>query len=257
MLRSVRHWGLATRILEEVPDTGRREFRPSVLGYFLFGAEGRDPFLEDPASLWLLHWQLASSAERCTSWYLCFNRLPSGEFSRDRLLTLILDELESLGHRSPSTGTLRRDVDVLIRMYTPPQGKKSQVAEDSFDCPLAELALIRELPDHGFEFQRGPKPGLSDSIFAHCVDSFWDERTPDRETLSFQDIAYASGSPGNIFKLDEMSLAERLERLEEVTEGALVYGDTAGLKQVYRRRRIGILEFLRRHYEDIPVGIEV
>lgn len=257
MLRSIRHWGLATRVLEEVPKTARRELRPSALGILLFGAESCDPFLEDPASLWLLHWQLASSEERCTSWYWCFNRLSPGEFSRDRLLTLILDELESRGYRVPSIGTLRRDVDVLIRTYAPPHGKKSRIAEDSFDCPLAELGLIRELPDHGFEFQRGPKPGLSDSIFAHCIESFWDARNPDRETLLFQDIAYASGSPGNIFKLDEMSLSERLEKLEDITEGALVYGETAGLKQVYRRRSIDKLEFLQRHYDCAPAGIEV
>jgi hypothetical protein len=56
MVSSMKHWGLATNIIEEC-DTG---FRISKFGRFLMGQRGLDRYLESPASLWLIHWKLAS-----------------------------------------------------------------------------------------------------------------------------------------------------------------------------------------------------
>src|SRR3954447_18981402 len=61
MVRSIRHWCLAAGLLEEGRGTGENRattLRPSTLGDWLLHDEtGRDPYLEDPATLWLLHWQ--------------------------------------------------------------------------------------------------------------------------------------------------------------------------------------------------------
>src|SRR5262245_28144183 len=76
MVRSIRHWCLATGVLEEVVGDNRRPsgcFRPTPLGKALFADDGWDPYLEDPATLWLLHWQVASNARRCTTWHWAFS----------------------------------------------------------------------------------------------------------------------------------------------------------------------------------------
>ncbi len=43
MVRSIRHWGLVTGILEDVPNNRGRAIRPSTLGDLLFGPRGLDP----------------------------------------------------------------------------------------------------------------------------------------------------------------------------------------------------------------------
>ena len=46
MVRSIRHWGLMTGILEETPEQANnrgRHIRPSALGALLFEAKGLDP----------------------------------------------------------------------------------------------------------------------------------------------------------------------------------------------------------------------
>jgi hypothetical protein len=43
-------------------------------------------------------------------------------------------------------------------------------------------------------------------------------------------VARRPGSPGRLFKMDESSLAERLENIEKQTEGRLSYGETAALR---------------------------
>src|SRR3990172_1273373 len=77
MVQSIRHWCLATRMLQEDPGTRAnrgRQVRPSDLGRRLFlGDEPWDPYLEDTATLWLIHWLLTTAGERATTWYIAFN----------------------------------------------------------------------------------------------------------------------------------------------------------------------------------------
>src|SRR5262245_51975732 len=58
MVRSIRHWCVGADVLEEHDGGSGRaaSIRPSEFGRRLFSDEGWDPFLEDPATLWLLHW---------------------------------------------------------------------------------------------------------------------------------------------------------------------------------------------------------
>ena len=61
MVRSIRFWGLAAKLLVEDPDSRNRRSPGLVLtltGKALFGKMGWDPYMEDPGTLWLLHWLL-------------------------------------------------------------------------------------------------------------------------------------------------------------------------------------------------------
>jgi hypothetical protein len=72
MVHSIRHWCLATGVLEAVAGANRRptgQARPTWLGKAVLGDGGWDPYLEDPATLWLLHWQIASNRARCMTWF--------------------------------------------------------------------------------------------------------------------------------------------------------------------------------------------
>jgi hypothetical protein len=51
-----------------------------------------------------------------------------------------------------------------------------------------------------------------------------------------------------LLKIDESSLAERLEGIERYTDGALSYAETAGLRQLYRRKRLDPNETLAASY---------
>ncbi|MEK7994347.1 MAG: DUF4007 family protein [Planctomycetota bacterium] len=257
MVRSIRHWGLAAGVLDEEPRTRGARLKPAELGEFLFGERGQDPYLEEPNSLWLLHWKLASSERRSTAWCWAFNLFGSNEFTRDSLTALIQDELRRRNLKPPSDHSLRRDVDCLVRCYTAPKGLRGAVLEDTLDCPLVELHLLYEDASGVFAFRRGFQTTLGDEAFVYALVDFWNRVAPGRESLAFSQIAYACGSPGNAFKLDENSLIERLERLQQVTQGRLEYTETAGLKQVYRHGDVPVLDFLARYYEHSDPRVEI
>ncbi|MCY4159547.1 MAG: DUF4007 family protein [Bacteroidetes bacterium] len=73
MVRSIRHWSLATGVIEADPSSDERNaLRASDLGKYLLGKKGVDPYCEDAATLWLLHWLLCRSPARATLWHFVF-----------------------------------------------------------------------------------------------------------------------------------------------------------------------------------------
>jgi len=66
--------------------------------------------------------------------------------------------------------------------------------------------------------------------------------------MSVQECLYGTESPGQAFKLDENSLVDYIEAIEDVTEGIVTLDETAGLKQIYRRQNLDPLRLLENHY---------
>jgi hypothetical protein len=211
MVRSIRHWGLATGVLNEVAKSRGMELKSSDFGRFIFGGldeSGVDPFLEDPNTLWLLHWRLMSNPNRSTTWQWAFNMLPSNEFTREGLLQSLEDEMRRLNLTPPSEATLRRDIEVFVRTYVSGRLSRGSAVEETLDCPLTELNLIEEISGTDLlKIRRGPKSSLGSRAFAFCLLDFWDRNALGTKTLAFSDIAYARNSPGNIFKLDENTVS--------------------------------------------------
>ena len=227
----------------------RRRFVPTDFGNSIFADDGFDPYLEDVATLWLIHWQLATNTNRATTWFWAFSVFGQNEFRKDTFISELINWAEKSTRNRISENSIKRDVDCFLRTYIPSRLTKTTTMEDTFDCPLVELDLISDSPDgNTYRFHRGPKPSLPTEIFAAALSEFWDTYFSENNTLTFANIAYSEKSPGRTFQLDEDTLVEYLDRLENLTDGALRYDETAGVKQVYRDRKIASTELLYRYY---------
>ena len=253
MVRSVHHWCQASRLIEgdAIGLNRRKRFVPTDLGDSIFADDGFDPYLEDAATLWLIHWQLATNASRATTWFWAFSIFGQNEFGRDTFISELINWAERNTLNRISENSIKRDVDCFFRTYVPSRLTKTTMIEDTFDCPLVELNLISDsLDENTYRFHRGPKPSLPIEIFTAALSEFWDTRFSENSALTYANIAYAENSPGQTFRLDEDTLAEYLDRLENLTEGALRYDETAGMKQVYRDRKIDSKELLHQYYRN-------
>jgi hypothetical protein len=250
MVRSIRHWGLATGILAEEPKSRGTRLAVSEFGNQVMGASGFDPYLEDPSTLWLLHWNILRQEQRCTTWQYVFNRFHSAEFTRGMLTQFVRDEARRADAGDLAENSIKRDVEVFLRTYVGSSDMRgSGLGEDAFDCPLSELDLIEARQGSDlYQLQRNPKPTLADHAFLYALCDFWNGISKTQQTLAFSDIAYRKGSPGTVFRLDENSIADRLERLDSLTKGKLAYTETAGLRQVYKHGEISPKELLDEHY---------
>jgi hypothetical protein len=244
MVRSIRHWCLTVGVLAESRDGGPT-LQPTDLGTLLLADDGLDPYLEDPATLWLLHWQIASNRFRATTWFWIFSHFHEPEFTREALTSVLFKWTQTLPGKQVAESSLKRDVEVFLRTYVPSRQSRGDITEDSLDCPLVELGLIvQPSGGHAYRFRRGAQHALPDGILLYALLRFWAAFSPAAETLALHDLARQPGSPGRLFKIDESSLVERLEGVERLTEGSLSYGETAGLRQLYRRKRLNALEVL-------------
>ena len=103
--------------------------------------------------------------------------------------------------------------------------------------------------DAGAKIASDTKSTLGDGVFVYALVDFW-SRYSDSTTLSFEAIANEPGGLGRVFLLDENNVAERLAALGDVTNGALQWSETAGLKQVVRNTELNFssLDCIDRDY---------
>lgn len=230
MVASMRHWAKAARVIEE---TGTNSVQTTELGRLLFGPKRLDPYMEHPATLWLIHWQLAARAEK-TTWFWAFSHFPAITFDRDNLVKKLDRLAKDRAWSRVANTTIRNDAACFVRTYVARQPSGKVGHDDALESPLTELGLIKAIgKKDGFRFVRGPKTTLGDGVFIYALIDFW-SRYSNAATLSFEAIAHAPGGPGRVFLFDENDVADRLASLDEVTDGALRWSETAGLKQVVR-----------------------
>ena len=252
MVDSIRHWCQVTQLVETDSDakgnTGRH-LRVTDLAKRLLLDGGWDPFLEDDASLWLIHWLLVSNPEIGTAWKLLFSRFLRPDFTRRELVEFMSHFAEKHSLKL-SESVITRDADCLIRTYAAgTNGKKQANPEETFDCPLLQLDLIQPSPDGElYRFAIGPKPTLPAAVFAYAFAEYFDRVSGASNSLTVQACLYGEGSPGQAFKLDENSLVAYVEELEDCTGQAVTIDETAGLKQIYRKRPIDKLQILDDYY---------
>lgn len=247
MVASMRHWATAAGIIAETPGSG--VIRTTELGRTLFGAKGADPFMEHPATLWLVHWQLAARPEK-TTWFWAFNHYPAVTFEREHLAKG-LDRLarERNWSRVAAT-TIRNDVACFVRTYVAQQPSGQAGNDDALESPLTELGLIKAVGRRdGFRFVRGSKSTLGNGVFIYALIDFW-SRFSKAATLSFEAIAHEPGGPGRVFLLDENDVVDRLAVLDHVTRGAIRWSETAGLKQIVRDADLSLDTALRYVSKD-------
>lgn len=254
MVKSIRHWATVTGMIKEVASAVKSrsmDLEITELGQMVLGPGGFDPYLEDPGTIWLLHWQLCSNPLAATTWYWTFNHMPQPNFSKNDLLRWLTNHVEENGWSRIGSGTVKRDIDCMIRTYVPSKVTRTVVLEDTLDSPLVELGLIREFGGKGnFILSRGDQPTLPDHLFAFALATFASATAGSATTLPLERIAFSAMSPGRVFCLSEASMLRRLEAVEEITDGAIVFDETAGLRQVLLRRSCDPLEILSAHYQS-------
>src|ERR1043165_7412401 len=75
MVRSIHYWCLVSQLIEDSPIRGEKSahtLRVSPIARRIFLDRPWDPFLENDASLWLLHWLIVANPTITTTWQLIF-----------------------------------------------------------------------------------------------------------------------------------------------------------------------------------------
>jgi hypothetical protein len=261
MVRSIRFWAQAAGVVTAAKSG---EYSLTDFGLSLLGERGRDRFLEDIRTLWLIHWRLASDVENpLLAWDYLLNRWQDPEL----IPSIVLRALEKEAMKENeglSPVTLEQHLDTFLHTYTPTRGRKGQVQEDNLDCPLVELEFILKVGDREldrssgkrepiYSFRRDEKPEITPELFIYCLHDFWMKRRKAESTLPFREVAHGHGSPGQIFKLPEEDIRARVELLARQSGGLFTYNESANLQQIRRHGERKNSELLKEIYSTESV----
>ena len=265
MVRAIRFWGLAAKLITEDPHSPNRrapQFAPTRRGHALFGAHGWDPYMEDPGTLWLLHWLLLAPPSRLPVWWLAFNEFGAVEFAESDLTEEISAQLGIAAEWAPPhASSIRKDVSALLRTYSPGESSRRVAVDDLLDCPMRELNLLRRSPATGLHrFTLGPKPTLPSAVAVHTALDYMDRTGSGGRTVALSRLAHEAGGPGRAFKLSEQELLAALSPAVEHTNG-LNLASPAGEWQLAwigdpaRRRHRGSRRLLRHDHHNCLLGL--
>jgi hypothetical protein len=261
MVRALRFWVQATGIA----GPALRGLKVSDFGEAILVDKTGDPYLEDVRTLWLLHWKLSTHVrEPLFAWDYMLNRWQEPEIARSRVIRAFQFEAEAMG-RTLSPVTIEQHFDVFMHTYIPTRGRKAEAQEDSLDCPLVQIALLEQvgerMPENStkseaiYAFRRDEKPEISPGLFCFCLNDFWNSRHANEKTVSFKEVAVGHGSPGQIFKLPEADVRERLESIVTDSDGAFEFEESAASQTVFRPERPPNEEMLSAIYDQQIVSL--
>ena len=228
MVNAIHYWLRVTGIVE--PSEGR--LQPTALGHRLLGIEG-DPYLEDDATLWILHWLISANASEATGFFWFFNRFAMPRFGdREALAGLIDFSAQELATKR-SASTLKSDIATLLRMYAAVETR----TDEYLDSPLAQLGLVEPDAEASYRSLRASRPFLPPvALHFALADRFAAE--PQQPALPVRVVLYGDGewaAPGAAFRLSEEGLMAALERVMDQFPDCYELRDTAGVHQIYRR----------------------
>jgi len=224
MVRSIRFWGLATKIIEQkrAPGEESRRGSPEVavteIGRMLFDSKGGlDPYLERPETLWLIHWLLYAPPCAVPAWWIIMNDLDAVKVTASDLPRHVRGKVSMVdGWPIPNESSIKKDTDVFVHTYASRRGMIAGI-EDYMDCPFRTLRMVKanESRDAEIQFTVGIKPGMSSGIVAHICLDFLGRRKIGGKTASVNSLAMEAGGPGLVLKLDEASLASLLREASQ------------------------------------------
>lgn len=235
MVNAIRYWCQAYRIIESATNEDRPRMPhlvPTDFGRRLLSEDGWDPWLEDAASLWLLHWKLLGP--KCTApvWWTAFNLFVPEQFEEYQLTDLVVELTAAAGWKSVNESSIKKDVDCLLRTFSARHSGR-QTLDDILDCPTRQLGLIEPAigEARSWRFVTGHKPTLPSAIVAYACLDFLTSLGTKEQTISLARLASDPGSPGRAFRLSESNLYDILLETAGAVPSVRI-AEPAGLRQL-------------------------
>ena len=246
MVKSIKFWGLAYKVLGIGIEPGRDGLGPSAIGHAVFGSDGWDPFSELPGTHWLLHWLLLSPRSEVPAWWIAFNEFPGIEFTEPQMSQFIVDQTH--GYKV-NASSIHKDVSCLLRMYVEGSHARSTF-DDLIDCPSRDLGLIIATPEPGvYRFAIGDRPTLPPSILAFaCLD--FAAKSGDSSTIALTRLSSEAGSPGKVFKLTESALHTALVSACEMHQEISLQNSSGAPQLSFVRAEEAGTSVLSRYFDD-------
>lgn len=243
MVNAIRYWAEASSIIDVKHSKKHIDHDVSNSGKYLFGTvttEGKDPYLEQVGSIWLIHFWLNFSSTHLTSYRYFFNYSNVQHFEKSKLLSDCIDGAKKLvTNEIGNENTMKKDIDCFLNTYCKKfkgssSKKKGNIDEEHFTSPLAELNIIQDNGGGFYISDLTERPELPIEIFIYGLVKFAKAETVNSKinTVDFDSLLTKPCSPGRIFRLSESGLGQKLDEAQNFSNSAISWVDSLGLRQI-------------------------
>lgn len=163
---------------------------------------GRDHFLTQAATQWLMHYHLsAPQGPGPFFWHYLVSRVlqPGRIVSNRQVARAIADCLRETGQKEPTERALRSTATIFLGTYTKSDG-------------LGALKLIENKGKGSYRVLCPSPPPLW--VLAFTLADYWSYHWPNQVTVNLEALL-SPGSWASLFLMDEGALGEQLQKLKE------------------------------------------
>ena len=239
MVSSIRFWLKAFNIIDN------KEI-PTEFGKRIFDNEnGYDPFLEDEASLWLLHYQLVKNGF-ASIYSLIFNEFRKEKmfFNKETFVNYIKRIVESNPNLNFNENTIAKDFIVFVNLYK--IDIESKNIEDSFAGILSELELLKTTgkgKDEQFFIENSERDNIPDEVILFIIL----DNPNYGSSISLNSLEFEWNSPGSIFALNRKGLVNKISDIIDNFKD-ITFTDQAGIKELQFKKKAEAYTILDKYY---------
>lgn len=239
MVSSIRFWLKAFNIIDN-------KDIPTEFGKRLFDDEnGYDPFLEDEASPWLLHYQLVKNSF-ASIYSIIFN-----EFRKEKLFfnkETFVNYVKRIGESNPdlnfNENTVAKDFIVFANLYK--NDPDSKDIEDSFSGILSEIELLKTTgkgKEEQFYIENVERDNLPEAVVLFTIL----DNSNYGNSISLNSLEFDLNSPGSIFALNRSGLMNKISDIVDEFKD-ITFTDQAGIKQLQFKKKSEAYTILDTYY---------
>ncbi len=239
MVSAIRYWMKAFNVIDSKDN-------PTEFGTRLFDEEnGYDPYLEDEASLWLLHYQLVKT-ELASIYSIMFN-----EFRKEKLFfnrETFLNYLKRIQEINPdlafNENTVAKDFNVFVNMYK--ADDQDSDVEDSFSGILSEIGILKTIgkgKDEQFQIESNERDTLPEVVVLFSIL----DNSNFGNSISLNSLEFDTNGPGSVFALNRTGLVNKISDI--VSEYKYItFTDHAGVKELQFKNKPNAYSILDKYY---------
>ncbi len=239
MVSSIRFWLKAFNVVDnnDLPtEFGKRLFDDNI---------GYDPFLEDEASLWLLHYNLVKT-QFASIYSIVFNEFRKEKlfFNKETYVNYLKRIAEGDKDFNFNENTVAKDFNVFTNLYK--NDSKGNNIEDSFTGILSEIELLSTTgkgKDEQFYIENSERDNLSEYVILYTIL----ENTDYGNSISLNSLEFNINSPGSIFALNRLGLMNKISEIVSEFDG-ITFTDQAGIKELQFKKKVEAFKVLDKYY---------
>tara|TARA_R110002111_G_scaffold259264_2_gene329100 strand:+ start:916 stop:1764 length:849 start_codon:yes stop_codon:yes gene_type:complete len=236
MVSSIRFWLKAFDVIDF-----KNENSTEIANFLFNENNGKDKYLENEASLWLLHYLLIVN-DYSSIYSIIFNdfRKLKPEFSKENFVTYV-EGIDS----GLNQNTLSKDFSVFLRTY---YSKNEKDIEDSFSGILSDLELVQEIKRNNstkYTIQNNKQEDIPVELILFIIL----ENEGYGKSISFKNLYSDYNSVGNIFVFSKEQLEKKLILISEKYID-IVYSNDSGVKELqFKNEKPNSFDILSQYYD--------